>query len=970
MDKKTEKGKGALSWDLNELKAAVKNFEAKGVLPEGSGFGIADIFVALMQTHLIFDQDAEARKAYIKALKYLGPKDSVAKLWMDAVRLKEGIGCDKDEKLAAKLFAQLAKQNYVPGICHLAVCYKNGLGIDADIKQAVTLYQQAAAHDYPQALLDLGYLYLDGNGVTKDATKAFQLFKRGADLGDAQAQYALASCYLDGVGVEKDEKLAFKLFEQAANQGYLIAQIELTRCYIKGIGVAKITGSGPWFKTIVAAAKRGDSDARKFIYSHNSIVQRINKFGRASYLGVCYGGAALAMAFLLAGKIENYAALLQQLCETPLEEIHYLRLPEQKDVTTKAKPDAAMLQLQALCEAIMANFNPEIVDAGIEQNAMKTLPLTMPLFASQSRSAVKKPQAVSTLGIFEELKVTSEKKPTVAAKDGRPNSIFGVFTNASLSECFQELGKKFPRAKIGFMIDNSNHSIGVGFYKGKFVFIDFNQLVSDQPDEFLFKYFAEPKEIAAEVLHALSKNDTAILSITPFVDAAEDNKELEREFAAIKKTWEQRSLTQAVAKNAETEQKAPLQLVTDSDQISYLIFAVLYKREDLVKKILEQKAGINQTTKDGATPLYLAVENRSPEIVVALLNAGADPNRADNDGVTPLGLAIEDGSIEIAVALIKSGANPNQLLANGVSLLYFAVEKGYFDVVVALLEAGANPNLATTDEGITPLYLAALNGDKKIVETLLKVVTTPDQVSKIGVSPLYIASIYGHTDIAAVLFQRGADPFCAITGGETPMSVAMDQGRLAILKIFASNKNFAKQVEKYIAAHGLINTLEGFATNERLEFIKLIDAESWRILYNFNIRELLTTLPTREDKKKFLEMLGVSRVLSYYKDRPVRAVIASYQRLDDEIEKLKASTRTTQEITARITRLQELRRELINEAVLSERGFDLKAFEQQKMLKSPVAAQVDISSGIFAKAQVDDQIAKSHEHATEFKSKK
>ena len=53
------------------------------------------------------------------------------------------------------------------------------------------------------------------------------------------------------------------------------------------------------------------------------------------------------------------------------------------------------------------------------------------------------------------------------------------------------------------------------------------------------------------------------------------------------------------------------------------------------------------------------------------------------------------------------------------SILHVAIEKNYISFVVALLKSGSNPNMAKGC-GATPLTLALLSKNKRMVETLLQ----------------------------------------------------------------------------------------------------------------------------------------------------------------------------------------------------------------------------------------------------------
>ncbi|MFE9868783.1 ankyrin repeat domain-containing protein [Streptomyces sp. NPDC005506] len=80
--------------------------------------------------------------------------------------------------------------------------------------------------------------------------------------------------------------------------------------------------------------------------------------------------------------------------------------------------------------------------------------------------------------------------------------------------------------------------------------------------------------------------------------------------------------------------------------------------------------------------------------------------------------------------------------------------------VKALLRAGADPERAD-GEGVTPLYVASVNGAAEIARLLLAAGASPDTESGgLGSegTPLCAATCWGHTETVCELLAHGADP--------------------------------------------------------------------------------------------------------------------------------------------------------------------------------------------------------------------
>jgi ankyrin repeat protein len=78
-------------------------------------------------------------------------------------------------------------------------------------------------------------------------------------------------------------------------------------------------------------------------------------------------------------------------------------------------------------------------------------------------------------------------------------------------------------------------------------------------------------------------------------------------------------------------------------------------------------------------------------------------------GMTALLHAAREGHIETVEALLDGGADIDQVSADGSSPLLIALQNGRYDLAMELIERGANPSLATTTDGVTPLFAVLEN---------------------------------------------------------------------------------------------------------------------------------------------------------------------------------------------------------------------------------------------------------------------
>ena len=158
----------------------------------------------------------------------------------------------------------------------------------------------------------------------------------------------------------------------------------------------------------------------------------------------------------------------------------------------------------------------------------------------------------------------------------------------------------------------------------------------------------------------------------------------------------------------------------------------------VVRMLLDAGADKDRRGANGTTPLFVAAEKGHEVSVRMLIKAGADKERAQNEGCTPLCVAAESGHDRVVRALLAAGADKDRQTNNGWSPLLFAASEGHGAVARTLIDAGADKdprigmaarcfrgpgsprcdrahaarrgadkNLATTADGVAPLFMAA-----------------------------------------------------------------------------------------------------------------------------------------------------------------------------------------------------------------------------------------------------------------------
>lgn len=213
------------------------------------------------------------------------------------------------------------------------------------------------------------------------------------------------------------------------------------------------------------------------------------------------------------------------------------------------------------------------------------------------------------------------------------------------------------------------------------------------------------------------------------------------------------------------------------------ITSIQLNRVDSVKKALDKGANADTMNQDEQTALMVACSYGHEDIVKMLLQYGADADRSSDKGETALGVAAGRGQESIVRALLAHGANMDSR-GRAKPGLYEAAASGYESIVQLMLERGADPN-AMRGLGLTALSQAASYGHFNVCRLLLDNGAKVDHPrSTIHRSPLSRAVESGKADVVGLLMERGADPLRKDVSGKTIVSLAVSNGRAAVIEIF------------------------------------------------------------------------------------------------------------------------------------------------------------------------------------------
>ncbi|HEY5259427.1 MAG TPA: ankyrin repeat domain-containing protein, partial [Rhabdochlamydiaceae bacterium] len=181
---------------------------------------------------------------------------------------------------------------------------------------------------------------------------------------------------------------------------------------------------------------------------------------------------------------------------------------------------------------------------------------------------------------------------------------------------------------------------------------------------------------------------------------------------------------------------------SDEDNTA-LHIACAVRSLDFLSFLINEEIDLEESNNAGKTALILAIEQNDLELVELLFEAGADVNGENDRGQTPLYVGIRSGAHEDLIYCLldhpELECDPEALNA--------AVLLKKTDLIDLLLECGWEISPKKTRSGNSPLILAVLSNDLKLVDHLLSKGANPQQTEKAGSTALILAAERGFTQI-------------------------------------------------------------------------------------------------------------------------------------------------------------------------------------------------------------------------------
>lgn len=166
-------------------------------------------------------------------------------------------------------------------------------------------------------------------------------------------------------------------------------------------------------------------------------------------------------------------------------------------------------------------------------------------------------------------------------------------------------------------------------------------------------------------------------------------------------------------------------------------------------------------------------------------------------GDSRLADAAMKGDQTLVQSLLAEKADVNAAQGDGNTALHWAAYRDDMQLGQLLITAKANVMAKTRIGEMTPLHLAATNGNAEFVQVLLKAGANPNVANGNGTTPLMLAAAAGRVEAIKTLIDAGAEVNATdATNGQTAVMFAAAMNRAAAIKLLSERGANLKLVTK------------------------------------------------------------------------------------------------------------------------------------------------------------------------------
>lgn len=218
-----------------------------------------------------------------------------------------------------------------------------------------------------------------------------------------------------------------------------------------------------------------------------------------------------------------------------------------------------------------------------------------------------------------------------------------------------------------------------------------------------------------------------------------------------------------------------------------LYLSIRRKCSDTTRFLINKGSDVNFRTKSGRSLLHIAVLENDIESIDQITQIGGLVNSEDSDQHTPLFDAVRLNYTDIVDFLLERGANVDFISSRGNPLLHLAVTEGLLHAVIKLIDLGANAASEDSD-GLTALHHAIEKDDVQMSMAFLKFYDKLEKpLPQSGDTTLHFAVRKGAI-LSLILLMEFENSSGLNKKGLTPFALAVYLNQTRAIKLFLEKK--------------------------------------------------------------------------------------------------------------------------------------------------------------------------------------
>ncbi|XP_055117774.1 E3 ubiquitin-protein ligase MIB2 isoform X3 [Symphalangus syndactylus] len=233
--------------------------------------------------------------------------------------------------------------------------------------------------------------------------------------------------------------------------------------------------------------------------------------------------------------------------------------------------------------------------------------------------------------------------------------------------------------------------------------------------------------------------------------------------------------------------RRPEQVDTKNQGRTALQMAAYLGQVELVRLLLQARAGVDLPDDEGNTALHYAALGNQPEAARVLLNAGGRADAINSTQSTALHVAVQRGFLEVVRALCERGCDVNLPDVHSDTPLHSAISAGTgaSGIVEVLTEVPTIDVTATNSQGFTLLHHASLKGHALAVRKILtRARQLVDAKKEDGFTALHLAALNNHREVAQILIREGrCDVNVRNRKLQSPLHLAVQQAHVGLVPL-------------------------------------------------------------------------------------------------------------------------------------------------------------------------------------------